>query len=124
MYYITGKRINATERNKELKILKVKDMIELANLKFGYKLLHNLLPKKVSECCRLDSKNNSLMPKHPYETRSKQIPNLPKTMNKSYKQCYLALGPRSILKLSVETRLANSLKSFTTTCKRKIIAEY
>ena len=44
--YISGNKINSTRANKDLKILKVKDMIELANLKFGYKLLHNLLPKR------------------------------------------------------------------------------
>ena len=91
--YISGSKINSTRENKDLGILTVKDMIDLANLKFGYKLLHNLLPRKVAECCRIDSKNNCLMPKHAYNTRSKQIPNLPKNMNKNYQNCYLMQGP-------------------------------
>ena len=124
MYYISGNRINSTRLNKELKILKIKDMVQLANLKFGYKLLHNLVPKKVIECCKLDSKNRCLMPKHSYNTRSKEIPNLPKTMNKNYQNCYLVQGPRSILKLTVETRLTRSLQAFTATCKKNMINEY
>ena len=124
MRYISGNRINNTRVNKELKILTINDMVELANLKFGYKFLHNLLPKKVRECCQLDSKNKCLMPKHSYDTRSKQIPNLPKTMNRNYHRCYLVMGPRSILKLSVETRLSRSLQSFTVTCKKNMINNY
>ena len=47
--YITGKRIKSTSANNELNILTVRDVVELANQKFGYKLLHNLLPKRVSK---------------------------------------------------------------------------
>ena len=50
MLYISGNRINSTRTNRDLGILTVLDMIDLANLKFGYKLLHNLLPRKVVEC--------------------------------------------------------------------------
>ena len=122
--YISGNKINSTRANKDLKILTVKDMIELANLKFDYKLLHNLLPKKVAECCRIDSKNNCLMPKHEYNTRSKQIPNLPKNMNKKYQNCYLMQGPRSLLHLNVETRLAKNLQSFMKACKEILTTKY
>ena len=124
LYYISGNRIKGTRANKDLKILTIKDTVELANLKFGYKFLHNLLPKKVRECCQHDSKNNCLMPKHTYNTRSRQIPNLPKTMNKNYHSSYLVMGPRSILKLSVETRSNKNLKSFTAICKRNMINNY
>ena len=122
--YISGIKINNTRVNKDLGILTVKDMIDLANLKFGYKLLHNLLPRKVAECCRIDSRNKCLMPKHAYNTRSKEVPNLPKNMNKNYQNCYLTHGPRSILKLDVETRLAKNLQCFTKACKKLLITKY
>ena len=67
--HITGKRIKSTSTNKDLTILTVKDLVELANQKFGYKLLHNLLPKRVSQACKLDSKLKCLMPTHNYNTR-------------------------------------------------------
>ena len=122
--HITGKRINSTSTNKELNILTVEDLVELANQKFGYKLLHNLLPKRVSQDCKLDSKLKCLIPIHNYNTRSKNIPNLPKNMNRRYKNCFLSCGPRSILALSVETRLARTLQTFTSACKRKLLGTY
>ena len=122
--YITGNKITSTSANKELNILTVKDVVELANQKFGYKLLHNLLPKRVMQACKLDSKMQCLMPNHSYNTRSKNIPNLPKNMNRKYKNCFLSCGPRSILTLSVETRLAKNLQTFTSSCKRKLLSFY
>ena len=124
MYYISGDRITNTSVNKDLKILRITDLIRMANLKFGYKFLHNLLPKKVSECCKCDSKNKCLMPKHSYDTRSKQIPNLPINMNTKYHRSYLVLGPRSVLTLNAETRESRSLQSFTITCKKNMINSY
>ena len=124
MYYISGDKIKNTSVNKDLKILRISDLIKMANLKFGYKFLHNLLPKKVHECCKCDSKNKCLMPNHTYDTRSKQIPNLPVNMNKKYHKSYLVVGPRSVLTLNVETRKLRSLQSFTVTCKRNIINNY
>ena len=121
MMYISGNRINSTRVNKDLGILTVLDMINLANLKFGYKFLHNLLPRKVAECCRVDSRNNCLMPSHEYNTRSRNIPNLPKSMNKNYQNCYLTQGPRSIIKIDVETRLTNNLHRFAKICKNQMI---
>ena len=122
--YVTGNKINSTSMNKELKILTINDLIQLANQKFGYKLLHDMLPKKVSEACMMDSKKKNLMPKHTYNTRARRIPNLPKNMNKRYKASFLACGPRSILTLSVETRLAKNLESFTRKCKQELITTY
>ena len=124
LYYITGERIKNISANKDLKILTISDLIKMANLKFGYKFLHHLLPIKVSECCKCDSKNKCLMPKHSYNTRSKQVPNLPKNMNKRYHNSYLVLGPRSVLALHAETRNLRSLQTFTITCKRNLISNY
>ena len=122
--YISGNKIISTRVNKELNILKIRDVVELVNLKFGYKLLHNLLPKRVAEACIMDSKKNFLMPNHSYNTRSKNVPNLPKNMKRNYKNCFLSQGSRSILTLSVETRLAKNLQTFTISCKCKILTKY
>ena len=122
--YITGIKSITEEQNKDLKILKIKDTIHMANLKFGYKLLHKLLPKKVAEASTHDSKRNNLMPSHGYNTRSRLIPNLPKCMNKSYKDSFLCKGPRSILSINVETRYSKSIEAFTLACKRQILNDY
>ena len=43
LQYVINKN-NALENKKELQVLDIPSMIELSNLKFGYKVLHNLLP--------------------------------------------------------------------------------
>ena len=69
-------------------------MIKLENYKFGYKLKYNLLPTKTQELCYLDDKNESLKKQHQYPTRNKDLPNLPKNMNKAYRDSYLCTGPQ------------------------------
>ena len=103
--------------NKELGILTIKDMIKLENYKFGYKLKYNLLPKKTQELCNVDNKNESLKKQHPYPTRNKEMPNLPKHMNKAFRASYLCAWPQIFQTLPVETQLKCSQHCFTTSCK-------
>ena len=104
-----------------LGILTIKDLIQLANWKFGYKLSHNLLPTKTTSICLEDSKKSSLLPKHHYNTRNKGIPNLPNTANKSYRDSFLLRGPRSILSLDKEIQNSPNLTIFTLRCKKLLI---
>ena len=52
---------------KELAILTVNDLIELENMKFGYKLKNNLLPTEISNCAKHDHKGKKLMKTHRYD---------------------------------------------------------
>ena len=101
------------EKNRPLEHLNVDSLITLANYKFGYRLLHNLLPSKTTETCLHDSVNNSLLPTHQYSTRHEQIPNLPKTKHNHFLNSFLCKGPRSIISLNVETINKPTLQSFT-----------
>ena len=56
---------------KKLNILNIKDMLKLVNLKFGYKLANKLLPSRIITICQEDSKKQTLLPKHQYNTRQK-----------------------------------------------------
>ena len=56
-------------------------MIMVENYKFGYKLVNKTLPTKTQQLCYLDNKNESLKKKYQYNTRNKELPNLPKHMN-------------------------------------------
>ena len=93
-------------------------MIELENMKFGYKLINNLLPGRTSEICKYDQNNNTLVKEHNYSTRNKKVPNLPKNMNKTYRDSFLCKGPQSLLALPVETKNKGSLLSFVRACKQ------
>ena len=110
-----------TNLNKHLGILSIEDMIALENMKFGYKLVHQMLPQKIVEICCEDNRRQSLVKTHQYGTRNKIVPNLPKNMNKLYRESFLCKGPQSWLTLSVETREKPTLKTFIKKCKETLL---
>ena len=110
-----------TNPNKTLGILSTEDMIKLENMKFGYKFVHCMLPQKIVEICCKDSKHESLIKSHQYNTRNKRVPNLPRNINKLYRESFLCKGPQSWLTLSVETKNKYNLKKFTNKCKETLL---
>ena len=117
---IQDKKSN-TNLNKTLGILSIEDMVKLENMKFSYKLVHWMLPQKIIEICCKDSKQESLTKIHNYSTRNKRVPNLPRNMNKLYRESFLCKGPQSWLTLPVETKNACNLKAFTNKCKKSLL---
>ena len=107
--------------NKELGILTINDMIKLENYKFGYKLYNKLLHVKTHELCYLDNKSESMRKQHPYSTRNKTMPNLPKNTNKVYRASYLCARPQMFQTLPVEIKLKHSLHCFTKSCKELLL---
>ena len=99
--------------SKMLNILNITDMLKLVNLKFGYKLANKQLPPRIITICQEDSKKNTLLPKHQYNTRNRNIPNLPKDANKLYRDSFLCQGPRSILSLEKTIQNSKTLSIFT-----------
>ena len=118
---VQGNKAN-NNLNKTLGILSIEDMIKLENMKFGYKLIHWMLPQKIAETCFRDSRHESLTKSHQYSTRNKKVPNLPRNMNKLYRESFLCKGPQSWLTLPVETKNKYNLKSFTNTCKKRLLS--
>ena len=116
LQYVTNKN-NALENKKELQVLDISSMIELANLKFGYKVLHNLLPPITNKLCMFDSNNKILSKQHNYDTRYKKTPYLPKNASHHYINSFLCRGPQSLLTINVETRMNTNLNSFIRHCK-------
>ena len=114
----------ALNLNKELGILTIESMIRLENMKFGYKLINQMLPQKITETCFVDSKQQSITKSHNYSTRNKSVPNLPKNMNKLYRESFLCKGPQSLMTLSLETKEKCSLKSFIKSCKLNLLLQY
>ena len=109
---------------KKLKILKLSSIIELENCKFGYKLIHGILPIKIEESCKNDSNKQSLCKTHGYNTRNKKIPNVPINMNKQYRASFLNKGSQSLLKLPMSIREKATLKSFTNALKEYFFNSY
>ena len=109
---------------KDQKILKLESLLELENSKFGYKLVHGLLPKRIEAACLLDNHQTNLTKTHPYGTRNKKVPNVPRKMNKQYRASFLNKGSQSLLNKSSDLKSKPNLKSFTKTLKNQLILSY
>ena len=66
-------RNKSTELNYEkLKILKIKELIKMQEIKVDYRLINKMLPSKISQQLQSDSKRKSLTKTHTYNTRGKK----------------------------------------------------
>ena len=82
--------IKPTNKNYKIeKMLTLNQLIELENIKLGYKLHHNTLPVRLAKKIKTDSMNIALSKTHKYNTRHKSILNLPLATNKLYHSSYL-----------------------------------
>ena len=111
-------RNKSSNLNKEFDILSMESKTTFENCKFGYKIKNKQLPNKTLDLCYSDSTNKSLAKQHKYDTRHKDLPNLPKNPNKTYMNSFLCMGPKSFQTLPVETKLKPNIKSFTSSCKK------
>ena len=102
---------------KKEKMLKLDELIKLENLKMGYKLEHSLLPSTIQTMLKSDSKEKTLVKSHSYCTRTKNIPNLPIALNKSYHASFLVQSIKEYEKLPLEMRMLKKLSTFI--CKVK-----
>ena len=95
-----------------LKILKIHDLIQLENCKFGYKLLHNQLPEHIIELSQSDQSGKNLQKTHKYDTRHKKLLNKPKAQNRLYRSCVVYIGTESLNAVKLETRNKPNLQLF------------
>ena len=107
---------------KEHNLLKVRDIITLEQLKLGYKLQHRLLPGPLCDQLLTYSNQRSLIKKHRYNTRQKNLPNMPKPKNEKYKKSFLCASIKQYGILEISTRHLPTLKSFVIACKNKLLA--
>ena len=77
------------DSHKKHKILRVEDLIKLEQYKLGYKAYNNLLPRKLLTCLFTDSKDRTLRKTHKYNTRCKEIPNVPVMSSTKYRNSYM-----------------------------------
>ena len=109
---------------KELKILKIMDLIRLENCKFGFKLRKHEIPARSEELSRSDQYGKSLEKKHKYNTRHKEMLKKALAHDKRYKSCIIYHGTSYLEALKVETQNKPSLQSFTSHCKKEIWSDY
>ena len=83
--------------HKKHKILRVEDSIKIEQFKLGYRVCNNLLPPKLLTCLLTDSKDKTLRKTHKYNTRRKEIPNVPVMSSTMYRNSYIYVYERIYL---------------------------
>ena len=73
------------------KILKINELIKLEEIRFGFKITNKLLPNNLQLLVDHDQHGYALNKNHTYNTRNKQIPNLPHTDKQIYRNSFLYL---------------------------------
>ena len=105
----------------ELKLLSVKQLVQLEHAKLGYRLQNNLLPKKIIQIMATDSTNKSLEKSHRYHTRNKNKLNLPRIKNKQYRNSFLYQANKQIMLLLKIESSKDSYHSFIKTAKLTLL---
>ena len=98
-------------------ILPMNQLVELELLKFGYKITNKLTPLRITT---LMHKNNGKK-LHGYNTRNKNLPNVQKHQSPYFNKSFLNKSIISYQRLPSELKQSNSLKSFTTKAKSRLL---
>ena len=104
------------------KILTLTEMIHVEQCKLGYKLCHNLLPKRLEENMTKDHRQNSITKTHRYSTRSKKIPNLPQASGSKYRSSFLYNSIKLYSDLSYTVKQSRNLHTFVKLCKQQCLS--
>ena len=104
---------------KQLRLLRIKDVVWLNNVKMGYKLRNNQLPVCVSILCSSDSHNKSLEKRHNYQTRCKDDHYHPLAKTKKYENSFLVKAvtdfnqlPDTLKKIASYEHFVKSIKNY------------
>ena len=103
-------------------MLRLQNLIDLENSKLGYQMEHELLPRNIIQLLWTDSKNTSLKKDHRYQTRGKELPNLPTATKSKYSQGFQLACLRTYIKISKEVRHSLSLTSFVRNIKKQMLS--
>ena len=114
---------SATTRSfKDMRILRIKDLITLENCKFGYRLYHGDLPTRIINLTNTDQHGKRLNKQHNYNTRRKNYLNKPLALSRVYKTCIIHIGTGTLETLKLETHNKSNLYSFVHNCKNELWA--
>ena len=103
-----------------LPLLRFREILKLQNLKLGHKIKNpqSRLPIKIKKACTTDVWNKSLCKGHQYNTRNKEIPNLPKGNCPLYRPSFLVQSIKDYSSVPVELKSVENESLFLSSCKR------
>ena len=107
----------------DLNLLNLDQLIDLEYKKLGYKISKGLLPKKMLEILNCDQFSSSLITTHNYNTRKKDVPNMPRSHTKCYQRSFLCNGLRALNSLNPDLLYCSTITSFVKKCKQKYASQ-
>ena len=102
---------------KNLKIPDVSQMVDMELIKLWHKYQLNQLPPKLRDVMSTDHKDHCLVKSHDYETRRKNLINLPLAKHSKYQKSFLVEGLRLYNQLSPNLLNINKYKTFCSKLK-------
>ena len=102
------------------KILKLCNLVKLANYKVWFIFYAQQLPNRLQEMMAIDATQNSMKKNHPYNTRQKSELNLPNASG-LYKNSFYVKGLKDYTNLTSHIKEAKSITQFTNRCKKYLI---
>ena len=106
---------------KKENMLNSEELILLENTKLSFKMQHHLLPVRLHSMSNSDSRMKSLEKKYHYETRNKNIPQLPSAKTKHYHTSSLFQSLKDYEMVPLEIRNSKTLSTLTIKMKRKLL---
>ena len=108
---------------KKYGILKFEKLVQLEQLKIGYKLCNSLLLVSLVAQISYDHKGQSTSKNHRYHTRNKQISNLPLVHNSKYKSSFLFCAVKEYSAINGKIQESKTLNSFARKCKKYLLQD-
>ena len=106
------------------RVLKLDHVIDLEQKKLGYKLIHGELPVNLEKLILTDSFGTTLKKHHCYNTRGKQLPNLPNHISKTYNESFLLQSLKKFNGLDPTVKTCKTLNAFARKVKKTAIMSY
>ena len=106
------------------RVLKLDHVIDLEQKKLGYKLIHGELPPNLEKLILTDSFGTTLKKHHCYNTRGKQLPNLPNHISKTYNESFLLQSLKKFNGLDPTVKTCKTLNAFARKVKKTAIMSY
>ena len=109
---IDSANTNLSNKFSRLKILSIKEIINLELAKIGFRMLNDDLPPKILSCLETDSHSKNLKKQHMYNTWQKKLVNLPKVLDNKYHSSFLVKSLKAIQPLLGFTAKVSMVYSF------------
>ena len=118
-----AKLINKHKSMKDLKVLTIDQLLVLELCKISKRFLDHELPEPIMRNMNTNATRDSLVKNHPYGTRYKHIPNVPKANTAHYQKSYLVKSWQELSKLPIYLKEIKNLKLFKKKVKQYLLTQ-